>query len=58
MIALHVATPSAAAAERALGEFPAENLEVYLPSLRAMDPDMWGALVEVLTQLREGRTGR
>ena len=44
----------AAAAERLLGDFPAENVEVYLASLLTMDPDTWGALAGVLARLRGG----
>ena len=44
----------AAATRRLVGEFPAEDIEVYLASLLAMDPDTWGALAEVLTSLRDG----
>jgi hypothetical protein len=44
----------AAAAERLFGEFPADNVEVYLASLLAMDPETWGALATVLARLGGG----
>jgi len=46
--------PLAAAAEQLLGGFPAEDVEVYLASLLAMDPDTWGAMAAVLERLRGG----
>jgi hypothetical protein len=41
-----------AAAERLFGTFPAEEVEVYLASLLALDPDTWGALAAVLEKRR------
>jgi hypothetical protein len=46
--------PLASAARRILETFPAEDVEVYLASLLAMDPDTWGALAGVIERLRGG----
>jgi len=35
-------------------EFAPEQVEVYLASLVAMEPEVWGGLVEVLTEERAG----
>ncbi len=41
-----------AAADRLLETFPAEEVEIYLASLLAMDPETWGALKAVLEKRR------
>ena len=44
------------AAKRLLAAFPEEDVEIYLASLLAMDPTIWGSLAGVLEELRRGES--